>query len=589
VLIEDYQTFKDLSKEEKTDDKIKDFKFMKLIELLMLSIVTLIIGFSFTGVIHDADAFEPFGQPSIDGSAIQVFYTEDNKCSGRIRDIRIPQDSDFLDWDYFCLYVAIPDDSPRFVIVDFFEPETISIERYDDNAQAYISVNITTFSKLISSTNITLYRGQNEFNDRRFALLKVTSNQINGFLASDIERLFVVKYNELSPIEFKHQTSFDKVPITQTRGDINSLILAQIGFLVISIFVSVIASRWVYFKVGNIFPNFSVSTLLLLVTWFIFIMFAYVYVQTNSVSETVRQLSIFRPEIVSLLIAGYMFLWLPAQYRPKTLGESLLIALDIPFVSAKDIKDTATKGDLRQSEIMSLLKYPKSKRKKLYSYIDKDGKKQYAKNPDSYLDLISRLLFGGLKLDFDKTLIIPDVNGKDELIFVFNYKETPSKFITKDQKQMVYLGTIAGILISIPLAIFFWNAIIILTATLILFLIVFYAYMNITTKYAYDLTKCSRNVLSAMYDAKTVKALDNELDILLHENMQLEREKMLSVTEAKGEWMFDWENELFADDFELLFGKPFTQKWDTRMQDREDDREAIRRDLFKQDANKSFS
>lgn len=532
--------------------------------------------------INTANGFQPFGIASQDGSAIQVFYNDAGKCITSSRDYRIPQDRNILRWDFFCIFLDVPDTNERFVTFELYEQEQSSVTTFNEETNKYETHNVTDYTKLIGLANYSLSSGQNELNDPRFALMKVDHNNFVGFTSSDQKTLIKFQYNELN-YEFIHQTDYSLVPITQSRGEQNMVVIIQLIILVVLIIISVALSSIVYFKVGTVMPKISLATFALLITWFIFSLFFYVYLDTESISDTLRQITVLRPEMFSLLIAAYMFLWLPSQYRPKELGESLLIALDIPFVSAKDIKDTATKGDLKQSEVMSLLKHPKSKRKRLYSYLDKDGRKQYAKDPDSYLDLISRAIFGGLKLDMAQTLIIPDINGKDELIFVFDFKENEIEFIKSETKKMIYGALILGAIGSLILGYLIWVPLVIITTACVIGFLLLYMYENISTKYNYNLKKCTRNVLSAMYDAKTVKALDNEIDILLHENMELEREKMLTVSQAKGEWMFDWENELFADNFEDLFGSEFTEEWDKRIELKEQEREEIRNTLFSKD------
>ncbi|MEW5821821.1 MAG: hypothetical protein AB1782_16625 [Cyanobacteriota bacterium] len=504
------------------------------------------------------------GTVADDWTSIQLYYELDSTHR-----VKIPQETTMLPKeDLIMIFFVYPHHTNNYTVkFTMYELET-KIISYTNEKNELVTKNVTDFTRVVSTYNVTVRSGQNEWNDPRFAYVRITSTSWADLQPEDRKTLIVCSYRNVM-IKFHHKTDYALVPITITRGEANLNAFYYIMLLLIVVTGSVAFSSMLYFKVGNYWPRPNIAIVVLLIGYFLGAIFIMTLLEANqSLYETQRRMLSFTViplEAIIGVIGGWFFLFIPGQFRPKTLGESLLISVNIPYYSARQMYENIRKGVV-DPNVEDLLKDQSCKKLILYKYIDKHGRKQYARNPNSYLDLISRLLFGGIKINTEQTIVLKDKNGYDEIIFVIDYSEVKQKKLSADTKKMIYASLGIGIVFTCIIAVFMFYPLALLSLGLVCAGLLFFVWDNITTKYNYEIIPLTRNVLSAIYDSSVVKDLEQDHKLALHEIEQLHRAFVIQSLILKGEWLIEWERKMFPENLTQQYGEDFITEFDKRKQ-----------------------
>ena len=155
----------------------------------------------------------------------------------------------------------------------------------------------------------------------------------------------------------------------------------------------------------------------------------------------------------------------------------------------------------------------------------------------------------------------------DELIFVFGFKRNKRELFTRSQIYFIYsvlLAFLFGSLVLIYFKIFAELSAVVLVGILIA-MFVLYIYNSISIEYRYDLQKCYKNDLKAMYDVVQTHKLSVDLEISTDEIMRLQRDKNVIKSQAKMETRLDNEVFLNPSNFDRVLGSDFREKWKNRL------------------------
>jgi hypothetical protein len=514
---------------------------------IVLYILVVLIVFSSIALSEETEAPFVLGIISeVDGTAIQLYY--ERETTQGIVEVYIPQKTDSCPYDEFWIWLDTRDGNNHTVVLKAYEVVTRMVVSYNNISGELEYANITEFTKKVSEVNFTLRSGMNEAGDYRYAEMLVSDRNWNLLEPEDKKYKIYVYYNELVIPFFKH-TDFSLVKVTETRFDRNAFVYQQIIFLAASIVLAVVAGSIVSLKIGQTFPNIPISALLLGVSWFVIGVLLTTIGRGAEVDDPFRELVVFPPEYASIFLAFLMFFFIPAQFRSKKLPVSLIIALHVPFLDRTSVMKAVQQKNPNQSVVYDSAYKASGKWTELYSYIDKEGKRHFTKDPDGFFDFVSRLLFGGIKLNFRQTFVVPHNNKRDEIIFCINYEDKFSAIIDPKLHALIYFLLMAGFVACGFLSLTFIPVLGFLSAACAVLLLGFAIWVRIEQKNQLDFQPLSRNAMAAMYSAGVVQEIEGSLNELMLENEELRMERHTAFFRKLGEFLIRWEKRLFRDNY----------------------------------------
>jgi len=500
--------------------------------------------------IQDVASFKVWGIESKDGTAIQIFYEDEGF------DVRLPQDSTELPFEEFFVYLDIRDDTERSINFNMFAEETTTTATYNPDTKQYTYANETTFTKYVGNYTMKMRKGQNNYGSSRFALKIIDSSVWTDLVASETKTMIEVRYQDIV-FTFYHLTDYSKVPLTRTIGFFNIEIIFNVLFLAGIFIASVILGSVVAKNIGGVFPKVNLSLIGFAVTWFGIALLLQSLAETQNAAATVRKIMVLDPKVISVFIGGLSFFWIPSKFRPENLSKTRLVSFNIPKLDIMAIIQDIKDGKVRP-ENEDLLKTPLCDWVDLYHYTDiKTNRIRYVRNPDSYWDFFSRVLFGHMKFEHKDTLVVPRKNGVDRMLLVSSLKHAKRNPINSDMMKTIMLTGIATIIASLFLAVYLWDFFSVIAATVFLGLLAFISYDRLLLKYSIDIEPLDRHMLHAIIDAKFVEVLGQQLRQLTNDNLVMHRALVMQPYEFLAYFIAEYEKELFPSKFDEVFGSDF--------------------------------
>ena len=538
-----------------------------------------------------------FGIPAEDGTSIQVFIIDSASVGGKTIDIpvKIPQDSDTLEFDYFWVFLDIRDLQERSFSIYYYE--------ISDNG---------TFVRMIANKTFTVKGGDNEWHDGRFALIRIDQSNFLGFEQTDVKKLFWIEYKNVA-FSFFHLTNPALVIVPIARGELTAQILSYVfmcfAFLVMASFF---ASR--VKKKVNTWMEFDMATVLLAITWMVggFVLMALISgSSSDDLARQAVQIPIITVEFVLSVILG---LWIPSFFL-EDIVELHVIKYD-PMVDTKEVMRNFLYG----KHAVDPKNQIKVGHEKIHVIKTPDGMRYY-KNARSIIEILGNLIHGhtaiknmeqcyrvkvsepsltakrssGLSDSFRRIfkkhavnteelpLVAVDINEnlkqdlnydglafekpvtglgfhlkrstqKREILFVKDFEWKKSVYdgsgvinnLMKETK-LISLGFLAAILFIVVLAVFMRvnTEIIGVVAFVLVFLLLIYWVYDYTKQYKFlDITPVSRSALEVIFDAKKIDKMEsltvqiaNDFHSLKSKyNIDLAKEKAYVQIEYLKEW-----------------------------------------------------
>ena len=345
---------------------------MKKSYLRLLLVFGLML-FNFYPLISTARAVEnplSFGIPANDGTSIQAFITTTASASGKQVEIplKIPQDTNVLEYDYFYVFLDIRD----------LDERTFSLYYYELLENESIGI-------MVANKTFTVKGGDNEWHDARFALIKIDQSNFLGFEQTDVKKLFWLEYKDVS-FSFFHLTNPALVIVPIERGQYTAQILYYVfmcfGLLVMASFVSSRIKKNV-----NTWMEFDMATVLLVVTWMVGGFLIFTAISGSSSTDLARQavqVPIITVEFVLSVILG---LWIPSFFL-EDIVELHVIKYN-PLVDTKEVMRNFLHGkhavDPKNQIMVGYEKIHVIKTSKGY---------RYYKNARSIVEIIGNVLHG---------------------------------------------------------------------------------------------------------------------------------------------------------------------------------------------------
>lgn len=381
--------------------------------LFILSLV--IASFILFNPITIGQAFVPWGKVADDESVIQPFIT--SRSTGQ--DFRIPQDMTTLDIDYFYVYLEWRGSTTyREFIVQLLE---------EKEREIIVGNTVTTeiYWEIYSETIVQVIKGSNEWNDPRFALIKVDSNVVSDFQKSDGKEKVRMLYRNIV-IEFFHLTSYAEVEQTKTvqQWNMEAIILAL--WTIFLGFLSGIASKWILNKATYVpdLPHWSLWILIFLIIVVTSILFF--LVAGYNLDEVLRVIILIPAPLVSVFFAIYFAFWLASKFRPKKLLEILFIIIDIPTLDQVKSGERSLKGE-RELPTDAVV---------MEGYLNENGEIELVNDPDSYWETIRRIKMGGIRFNIKKLgkriRVRQKLKNFDDIIFCEKFEKNDIEVKVKD-------------------------------------------------------------------------------------------------------------------------------------------------------------
>jgi len=538
-----------------------------------------------------------FGIPANDGTSIQCFIVDSATAGGKTIDIpiKIPQDTDTLEYDYFWVFLDIRD----------LQERSFNLYYYEINLNGSIV-------KMLGNKTYTVKGGDNEWHDGRFALIKIDQSNFLGFEQTDVIKMFWIEYKDVS-FTFFHLTNPALVIVPIARGELTAQILTYVimcfAFLVMASFFASKIKKQV-----NTWMEFDLATVLLAVTWMAggFVLFALMSGSTSSdLARQAVQIPIITVEFVLSVILG---LWIPSFFLEDII-ELHVIKYD-PMVDTKEVMRNFLYG----KHAVDPKNQIKVGHEKIHVIKTPEGMRYY-KNARSILEIIGNLIHGhtaiknmeqcyrvkvsepsltakkasGLSAPFRRIFKTHEVNTRDlplvsvkinenlkqelnydglafekpvtgmgfhlkrsaqkrEILFVKDFEWKKSVYdgtgvlnnLMKETK-LLSLGFAGAILAIVVLAIFLRinTEIIGVVAFMLVFLLMIYWVYDYTKQYKFlDITPVSRSALEVIFDAKKIDKMEsltvqiaNDFHSLKSKyNIDLAKEKAYVQIEYLKEW-----------------------------------------------------
>ncbi len=391
---------------------------MKKINLLPNGIFVLslvVASFILANPITVGQSFVPWGKVANDESVIQPFIT--SRSTGQ--DFRIPQDMTTLDIDYFYVYLEWRGSNTyREFIVQLLEQKEREI----------IVGSQTSFEiywEIYEETIVQVIKGSNEWNDPRFALVKVDNNLVSGLQKSDGKEKIRILYRDIE-IEFFHLTSYAEVEQTKTVQQWNMEAIVLALWTIFLGFLAGIASRWILNKATYVpdLPHWSLWMLLFLIIAITAILFF--LIAGYNLDEVLRVIILVPAPLVSVFFAIYFAFWLASKFRPKKLLEILFIILDTPTLDQVKSGERSLKGE-RELPVDGVI---------MEGYLTESGEIELVNDPDSYWETIRRLKMGGIKFSIKKLgkriRVKQKLRNYDDIIFCEKFDKNDIEVKVKD-------------------------------------------------------------------------------------------------------------------------------------------------------------
>lgn len=378
-------------------------------------------------------AFVPWGIVADDESVIQPFVT--SRTTGK--DYRIPQDKDYLDIDYFWVYLEWRGSvTTREFIIQLLEEKERQIIIGDEST-------IEEYWEVYDETVVSMIKGSNQWNDPRFALIKIDSSVVTSFKKCDSVEKIRILYRNLE-IEFKHRTSYAEVEQTKTIQQWNTEAIILVLWILFLCFLAGIASRWILNKATWVpdLPHWSLWILILVVIAVSSILFF--LVAGYDLDEVMRVIVLVPAPIVGVFFAVYFAFWLASKFRPKKLLELLFIILDLPSLDQVKKGERSLK-DEKELPVDAII---------MDGYINEDGEIELVNDIDSLWETVRRIKMGGIKFSMKKLgrriRIKQKLKNFDDIIFC-------EKFEKNDLEVKVKEGALFSISsVIIIIGIFTW-------------------------------------------------------------------------------------------------------------------------------------
>jgi hypothetical protein len=311
-----------------------------------------------------------FGIPANDGTSIQCFVSVEASVSGKQISIplKIPQDTDTLEYDFFWVFLDIRD----------LEERTFSVYYYElaDNG----SIN-----KMLGNKTFTVKGGQNEWHDSRFALLKIDQSNYIEFEQTDTQKMFWVEYKDVS-FTFFHLTNPALVIVPISRGELTSQVLMYVIMCFFMLVMAAFASSKIKSRV-NTWMDFDLATVLLLITWMFGGFLVYATAAGISTSEITRQAVQIPIIVVEFILAILLGLWIPSFFL-EDIVELHVVKYD-PMVDTKEVMKNFLYGKHAvDPKNQILVGY-----EKLHVFKTPEGMRFY-KNARSLIEILGNLIHG---------------------------------------------------------------------------------------------------------------------------------------------------------------------------------------------------
>lgn len=474
-----------------------------------------------------------------------------------------PQDDRTIPTEEFYIWLDVRDNRSRNVTLSLYNPEIVLTQEYDNRTGQWISRNVTEWTDLVSRKNFTISSGDNVYNDPRYGEVLVSTSNWPALEPTDLNQRLRIQYRDID-FDLWHRTDWSLVPITQTRGDQNALILVNGLFLFGASVMALYVARRFYTRGGTSWPRINLSMLALLVTYFFLSWFFLVFFDLRSMSESLRVMATVNPFVVNATFALFLFFWTPGQFSRNDAGEWDLVSLQVPRVRAKEILDKIRRKEMNNNDQTQLIEDLKCDRITLYTYYDENGRLQYIRDPYSIMGLLRRLVFGPMAFDDSKVLRVPQRNGHGGLLIVHSFREQEKRGIAGELRMVIYLGLTVGLVVT-ALVGWFMTPIVVLGSILCLLgLVVFWAYDQVNIDYHYHLTPLSQDALGAVLDSTVAEELSHDNRYLTESVLALERENQTTYRRAMGDMLLLESEHHYPGALNRLFGGGFKEIWEQK-------------------------
>ena len=546
---------------------------MRLSKIRKLSILVLILFPFFPLMVKGTDPDNPrqFGYSSNDGSAIQCFIVEEIALASRNRKINvlIPQEESTLEYDYFWLYLYIPDGLERIVEFNYFEKDS-------DKDSGW---------RLLESDNISFIGRTNPWGDPQMVMIKFDSSYLSSFTQTDIKRMFVINYNEIS-FSFIHHTNPALVIQPIQRGEFTGTIFFYV-FISFMLFTgSVFVSSRVKNREGT-WMEFDLTSVMLISTWLLVFSTLFMFLQGATESDILRQAVQIPVITVSFIMCVLLGLWVPSFFTEE-LTEVHIIKYD-PLVNLKELVRSLLFG----TQIEKPEKLIEVGHERLHLVKSPHGRKYY-ENARSAVQILGSIIHGATALvNAEKTynvevtipsetddlsyrqrfkrwlrrylgeIIADDDFGfhlrnserKKELIFVkeFEWKKTTYEGdgylnnIIRDRKivSLIFVSALLGIFVLFTLARVNIETIGVMAVILSMLYLGYYIF-DYTRQYRYlSITPISRNVIELIIDSNRMetleKAAQDRITQLINDKDALGQELVIQEAIYEGKRIAEWE------------------------------------------------
>ncbi|OLS19119.1 MAG: hypothetical protein HeimC3_47300 [Candidatus Heimdallarchaeota archaeon LC_3] len=510
--------------------------------LLPLFTVLFSLGIGLYFSVNPVTGFRILGIQAEDGTAIQIFRPTSN------RDFYYPQDCEDIPFDRCLLpnekfYIYIDfldyDDTPRNVTLNLYQLETTLVQFQDPETLEWITRNVTDYTKLVDNITLTMKKGQNEYGDTRYAIKKIDTTVWSALKPTDDKEYILIQYLDLS-VDFWHRTNYGSIPVTLTNDQIYSYAYVQVAYFVVALIVGIVVGSILTAKVNRVYPAIPLSSIIIagLLFFIVFLFNLVSQILSNSISgteeEIFRQFAGVKPEFVSVSIAVLISLWIPSAFRNQALGKALVVKLNIPYENRKELFEKLINRDT--NELRKKLKdvLPDGDWMELHFYTTWRGRKVYTHNPDSILSFITNLIWGGVKIAWESTTVVP-AGGKDEkykkneIILTADFEEKSSVLLPKKYQDYINIALIVVSGVSFFLA-FFIKELIWISIVFAFLLVFFFAYIHFEDQKSIIIDPLGRNASAAILDAMIVNDMEGDYDNTLIENVDLKRSHKFQVS-----------------------------------------------------------
>jgi hypothetical protein len=586
--------------------KVKKMRYSKIGKIVILSLIL----FPFYPLmVKGADPDNPrqFGYGAEDGSAIQCFVVEEVALATQDRKINvlIPQEEPLLEYDFFWLYIYIPEGGERIVEFSYYEEDIEKISGW----------------KLLDAENISFTGRMNVWGDPFMVMIKFDSSYLSSFTQTDIRRRFDVKYLDVE-FSFEHLTNPALVIEPIQRGELTGTIFFYV-FISLMLFTgSVFVSSRVKNREGT-WMEFDLTSVLLISTWLLVGSILFMFLQGATESDIIRQAVQIPVITVSFIFCVILGLWIPSFFTEE-LTEVHIIKYD-PLVDVTDLVRSLLFG----SKIEKPEKLIEIGHERLHLVKSPMGRKYY-ENARSFVQILGSIIHGATALinaekcysvevtvpsetddltyrqrfkrlikrylgeklaDDDFGFHLRNSEMKKELIFVkeFEWKKSTYKGtgllnnIIRDRK-IVSLLFVVGLLLMFVL----FTVLKVNIETIGLFAFIFsmmyigYYIYDYTRQYRYlSLTPISRNVIELIIDSKRAEIMEeaaqDRIASLINERDQLGQKLITQEAIYEGKRIAEWEN--------LLSGSEEASELKTLLNILQKDPKAIE-EMEKKDAKK---